>query len=68
MAKPASRKMGRGNRCPVGAEKEEKDTRGQGEEAEKQRQGCKIRSTFETSEYNVCNISLKTYETNEICI
>ena len=68
MAKPASRKRRRGNRCPVSAEKEEKDTRGQGEEVEKQRQGCKIRSTFETSEYNVCNIRLKVDETNKISI
>jgi hypothetical protein len=48
--------------------RKEEETRGKGEEAEKQRQQSNTRSTFETYGCNVCNISLKADETYEICI
>ena len=54
--------------CPAGAERRTRtaeDTEVKVRQKKNQRQRYNIRSTFETSEYNTCNMRLKADETYE---
>jgi hypothetical protein len=58
----ASRRGKGGGRCPADAGRRRRRHEGKGEAAEKRRQRCNTRSTFEISGYNTCNIRLKANE------
>jgi hypothetical protein len=57
---------GRGGGCQASAWRSRH--RDEGKVAEKRRQRCNTRSTFETFGCNTCNICLKLDETHETCI